>query len=355
MRQLQIPLMLMALLAGLLSACAPADEAPLPTLAALPTLTFTFTPSATFTATETQTATPTPTATATSTATSTATPTRTPTFTRTPLPSATPTNTLTFTPTATLTPSKTFTPPATATSAFPSVRNFSSSVTSGQGGSPVELRWEADGDSIALETLSSTGAIISSITVPPIGATTATLPLNASQAFYRLRATRGGQSDELLLTIAVQPQCVTQWFFTSTPPASIGCPGSLQQLYTGAYQPFERGFYFRLVLGAADRVCGIQNDLQLYSCTPYAVYSGTPPATPPSGLQPPAPEFANQFYTTLAIGGTWYGVIGWGTAPGSSSALTAQLGQNGRLYVLLPTGVYEFDGALTSGSLVKIQ
>ncbi|XWX03895.1 hypothetical protein VZO05_15430 [Aggregatilineales bacterium SYSU G02658] len=334
----------------LLAACAP-QEPLLPTLAELPTATDTFTPSPTFTPSNTPTATLTPTATPTATATPTVTltPTASPTVTNTPRPSPTPTNTLTPTPSAT------FTPIATATPLLPSILNFSSNVTTAAPGAQAVLRWEADADTVILELLTPQGAVLSSAPVPPLATQTVTLPTTGTTAIYRLTATRGGSSTALSVTITLQPVCAIPWFFSATPPANIGCPGAAPISYNGSFQPFQNGAFFRVQIPGLDRVCGLQNDLQQYFCYPFTTFTGTPPATPPAGLQAPAADFASPFYTQLALGGLWYNVIGWGTGPETITAITTQLGADNRLYLQLPIGVFAFDLTLTQGAIVRIQ
>lgn len=333
----------------LLAACTP--EEPLPTLAALPTATDTFTPTATFTPSNTPTATPTATATNTftPTATVTNTPTVTPTITNTPRPSPTPTNTLT------LTPSATPTPPVTPTAALPSIITFNANVTTAAPGAQAILRWEADADTATLELLNPQGVVLSSTIVPTLATQTVTLPTVGNAAIYRLTATRGGNSTALSVTITLQPACPIAWFFTTTPPANIGCPAAQPISYNGSFQPFQSGAFFRVQIPGLDRVCGMQNDLQQYACYPFTVFSGTPPATPPAGLLPPGADFAHPFYTQLALGGLWYNVIGWGTAPELITAITTQLGADNRLYIQLPIGVFSFDNALTQGPIVRVQ
>lgn len=359
MQPLRVYLILMLLACA--AACAPADTASMPTLVQLPTLEPTLRPSATFTPSITPTATATGTATSTATVTYTATttvtniPSATSTVTNTARPSASPTSTLTYTPTATATPTITPSPIATATSSSPSISSFQSNVTTAPAGGQVELRWVANADIVTLETLNPQGQVLSTATVPAIGTTTAIVPIGGTQAIYRLTAQRGTFTQQLSLTIAIQPVCTTPWFFTTTPNNAIGCPGTTQANYTGAFQTFERGFFFRVVLGSLDRVCGIQNDLQLYTCYPYAAFSGSPVTTPAPNTQPPYADFASPYYSQLAIGGTWSGVIGWGTSPGTSTAIVGQLGQNNKWLIQLPLGIYAFDNGFTSGTLQKVQ
>jgi hypothetical protein len=352
MRKQAIWLVIVGML--LLAACAP-EEPPLPTLAALPTATDTFTPSPTFTPSNTPTATPTATATNTATPTATFTPTITPTptasptVTNTPRPSPTPTNTLT------LTPSATPTPPATATPLLPTIINFSSNVTTAAPGAQAVLRWEASADTVILELLNPQGVVLSSTPVPALATQTVTLPTTGTAAIYRLTATRGGSSTTLSVTITLQPVCAIPWFFSTTPPANIGCPAAAPISYNGSFQPFQSGAFFRVQIPSLDRVCGMQNDLQQYFCYPFTVFTGTPPATPPAGLFAPALDFASPFYTQLALGGLWYNVIGWGTAPETITAITTQLGADNRLYLQLPIGVFAFDLTLTQGAIVRVQ
>lgn len=351
---------LFGMMVVLLAACAPQEE-PLPTLIGLPTATETFTPSPTFTPTATFTPSPTATATlpatATATATSTVTPTatRTPTITVTPRPSASPTFTLTPTPSQTFTPPPTFTPIATATSVAPAILNFSSNITSGTPGGTAELRWQANADTAVLELLNNVGGVLTATTVPVLGNTTVVLPAAGAQAIYRLTVTRGGLNTTLSLAIALTPLCATPWFFTTTPTAAQGCAAAAPQVYSGSFQPFERGAFFRVTIGSLDRVCGLQNDLNLYTCYAYSVYGGTPIVTPVPGLQGPGAEFASPYYNQLAIGGTWTSVIGWGTALSAAQAFNLQLGLDNRWVIQLPIGLYAFDSSLTNGVLVKVQ
>lgn len=111
---------------------------------------------------------------------------------------------------------------------------------------------------------------------------------------------------------------------------------------------------FRLQVNGQDRVCGAQLDRNQYICYPYALFSGTVPATPVPNFQAPGVDLAAAFYTQLAIGGYWYDVIGWASGAYLSAPLTIQTDSQNRLYVNLPIGVYRFDIALTSGAVVRL-
>lgn len=339
----------------LFSACVP-TEAPLPTLVALPTATATFTPSATHTPTLTATATTTHTPTPTATHTNTATTTHTPTFTATLRPSAT--FTATITPTATHTPTATATATATITPTplEPVIIAFQSNVQDGASGTPVTLRWQVDADTARLERLNVNGQAQESQSVPLVGAQTVTLPTtNETQVIYRIVGVRGTKEASLALPIVIKVTCPIQWFFTGA-PVTLGCPSTLAQSYGGAYQPFERGFMFRLQIGLLDRVCGVQNDYKVYTCYDYAVYVGTPSVLPPAGFVVPSAEFQSVFYDQLAIGGLWSTVIGWATTNATLSAFTAQLDSNNAIVVSLPDGgIYRFNATLTTGTLEKIR
>ncbi|MAU13211.1 MAG: hypothetical protein CL607_25565 [Anaerolineaceae bacterium] len=353
-RRYLITLLLMVVIAA---ACQPQAEEPLPTLASLNTPT-PITPSATFTETSTAkaTATATPTSTATPTATATATNTLTPTVTGTSTATATrtitPTNTVTATATATATSTFTATPTATATANAPIINSFNSNISSATPGSQVILTWDADADSARLERLNTSGVIKETLSVPPISTATMTIPAGETRVMYRLVASRAGQETSLSVAIAVS--CATPWFFGNA-PANIGCPSSGPTTTTGAFQPFESGFMFRVQYSTSNRVCGIQNDRQRYSCWDYVAYVGTPPTTPPAGLLVPGPDLQDAFYNKLAIGGPWYTVIGWGTSAMTSPSISIQPDMSGQLYIGLPNGVYRFDAALSNGSVTKIQ
>ena len=114
---------------------------------------------------------------------------------------------------------------------------------------------------------------------------------------------------------------------------------------------------FRVTINSLDRVCGIQNDRNLYTCVNYQAYSGTPPppATPVPGTQPPGPTFAHTYYTTLAVGGFWFNIIGWGTQAENNAPLTVQLDASNRFVISLPTGIYRFDSQLSTGPVEKIR
>lgn len=341
----------------LLGACAEtAEEEALPTLAQLPTITASFTPTETHTPTPTFTFTPTATFTHTPTATNTATPTATFTATHTPPPTATFTSTVTPLPTATATPTQTFTPTATATPSQPVIVTFLSNVSSSAPNGSVTFRWETQADSAVLERLNLSGTPIESTSVPIIGSSTVIVPnVSESQVIYRLTATRGTNNTSLSLPITLtQPSCAISWFFAN-PPASLGCPNAFSQSYPAVYQTFQNGYFFRIQIGALDKVCGIQNNLNLYNCTTYAAYTGTPPSTPPLGTVVPDAVFASMFYNQLAIGGFWYAVIGWGTGGASTAPMIAQTDSNGRIVIQLPIGIYRFDASLTSGAMEKLQ
>lgn len=188
--------------------------------------------------------------------------------------------------------------------------------------------------------------------MPPVSQSSLTVPGGDTRVVYRLVASRGGQETSLSVAIAVT--CPTPWFFPNA-PAALGCPAGPASSTAGAYQPFERGWMIRLQLGSGqDRVCGIQNDRQRYSCFAFVPYTGTPAVTPPAGLFPPGADFQEVFYDKLAIGGFWYDIIGWGTTSVSNAPLTTQRDSQGRIYVQTPLGIYRFDSGLTNGPVERI-
>jgi hypothetical protein len=330
------------------AACSPADDGTLPTVMILPsatasdtptvTLTPTLEPTATFTLTPTTTFTPSPTLTRT--------PSPTPTNTNTPHPSASPTNTLTHTPTATHTPSLTPTP------LEPVITSFNTSATIAAPGDEITLSWQGEGDSARVERLDSQGLVQISSPVPVTGSGTFAIPPANGNIIFRLVVVRGGIETSLAQTITVQRNCPIPYFFNA--PNTLPCAQSSQLSVPAWFQVFERGWMFRIQYNGLDRVCGVQNDRSLYSCFAYVAYTGTPPASPPAGLVAPTVELQDVYYGKLAIGGLWYYIIGWGTGISSTAPLTVQPDIDGNLYIQTPLGIYQFDTALTNGSVVEI-
>lgn len=208
-------------------------------------------------------------------------------------------------------------------------------------------------DTARIERVQLNGTILEAIPVQTTGSATFTVNTSEARAIYRLVAARVGLETSLSVSIDVIPTCPAAWVFSV--PANTPCASGAAQAASGSFQNFQTGYMFRIQLSTANKVCGVQLDRNLYSCSSFMAYSGTPPATPPSGFQTPGTDFENVFYNQLAIGGPWYSVIGWGTGPQIPSSFNTQYDVNGALYIQLPAGVYRFDGQLTSGSMVRIQ
>ena len=330
-----------------LSACSGSSDA-LPTVAIVPTLlpsqTATITPevpSATPTATHTLTLTPTPTVT--STVTNTPRPSATFTRTITPTPSYTPTLTKTPTPTSTLTPDTVI---ITSFTADPLRVNANQSLT---------LTWQSNADTARIERLRPDGTIAETTNVQASGSAIVTAPGTDARVIYRLVASRGVNEVSQSVSVDINPSCPFTWFFTTTPP--LACASSAPIQYVGAFQTFQNGFMFHIQVNNLNKVCGVQFDLNVYSCFNYLPYTGTPPVTPPAGTQAPGIDLADVFYNQLAVGNYWYNAIGWGTGTALTPTITAQYDANNNLYIQLPNGIYRFDGTLStfSGPLVKIQ
>lgn len=330
---------------SLLAACTPQDDnRVLPTEIIIPTVT----PSNTPTPTITPSLTPTPTVTPSITPTNTLTPTLTATPTATRTPTATPTNSLTPTPTHTATATLTPTP------LDPQIIRFTADKTSVQNGQQVKLSWNTVADTAKIERIQvSDGIILESINVPTTGEATFTINTSETRAIYRLVAIRVGLETSLSVSIDVIPSCPANWVFAV--PAGTPCAASAAQAAAGVFQNFQNGYMFRIQLPAANKVCGVQLDRNLYSCSSFVAYTGTPPVTPPAGFQAPGTDLQEVFYNQLAIGGPWYNVIGWGTSLATTSSFNTQTDVNGALYIQLPTGIFRFDSQLTAGSMVRLQ
>jgi hypothetical protein len=343
---LRLRLLMLLLLVALLTACQSQNVADLPTVAVLPSVTPSFTPTNPPAATRT----PVPTFTHTPTATLTQTPSTTPTATKTSTPRPpTATSTSTITPTPSRTPTNT----PTATPAEPRILSFTTSATEAAANSQITLAWTTDAERVRLERISTDGQVAEATEVQTDGNAIVTVPGGAAQVVYRLVAVKANKSTTLSLSINVKSACSMAWFFNAA--KSDVCPSGAVQIASGAFQNFQNGYMFRFQLGALNRVCGVQFDLNRYTCYNYVAYSGTPPVTPPAGFQAPGADFQDAFYNQLALGGPWYNVIGWATVSISSSTINTQFDTNGNLYAQLPTGVYVFDGQLVGGTMTKVQ
>lgn len=325
----------------------------LPTLVAFPTATATDTPTETPAVTATFTATPTAPATFTPTPTFTATLTFTPTLTRTPRATATvtrtPTQTLTPTPAATITPIPTRTPN------LPVIEVFDSNATTVPPGGPITLRWSVDGDAARLETLDQQGNILNVLPVDLTGTYTTNVPTTGVLVIYRLVATRSNEEIRSVISVQIGKQCTTTNWFFSDPIIQLGCPTAPPLQLPLTFQQFQSGYMFRVLLNSQERICAMQLNLKVYSCYSNQVYVGPPPATPPTGFVVPDINFQYVFYNTLATGGFWYDVIGWGTSNSSTSGAQAQVGDDNKIYIQLPIGVYAFDSSLSSQNTAYVQ
>lgn len=325
----------------IMTACQPEviEVGEVPTLVEFPTVTQTLIPSETPTVTQTYTPSPTHTTTLTPTSTATAT--------FTPLPSATATNTQTFTPSPTNTPEATITPIATRTPDLPVIETFQSTTANTDNGAAITLRWVVNADSAVLDVIDSTGTIIQQSNVDLVGILSTNTPATGNVVTYRLTATRSGNEVRSIVTVDMEADCFTTWFFAN-PPSDIGCATSEPEIVQITYQDFQLGFMFRTNINGQSRVCGVQDNRNFYSCYPSLAYVDTPTVSPPPNQFVPNPDLAESFYNNLATGGFWYDVIGFGTDAGSTMSVQRQTSRNGQVYYQLPNGIYSFDSSLTS-------
>ncbi len=281
---------------------------PTPTPTLTPTDTLTPTPSITATPTFTPTFTFTPTATSTATATLTFTPSNTPTFTRTftrtPTSTATATHTATFTPTFTPTFTLTPTDTRTPTPAPPTIIAFTTSALSVTQGATVAVTWEAEGDTIILESLDGRGQTITRQEVIRAGEQLFTAEERLGTAVtFRLIVERGGQRAQR--AIAVEITCRIAWFFRP-PPQNNACASQPAQFSAMIFQQFERGAAF--YLPATNRVYILSSDFRV-GVFNNAWVEGVPlPA-------PIAPAPPGRFVPTAQIGFVWVSFTWFDTRP----------------------------------------
>jgi hypothetical protein len=329
----------------ILAACQQ-QAAAVPTLASFPTATET--PVATITQTPTNTLVPS------FTPSPTLTPTLSRTPTNTPIPSVTPTKTITPLPTATHTPTATITPIPTRTPDPLSITVYQSDKQTPTYGEVVRLRWETNGETARIERLDSTGAVVETLAIEPIGSLQTTLPTEGAIVIYRLVATRGTEEVRSSISFSFQAVCTQTWFFNVT--TDIGCPLSPPTGGQFTYQQFEQGFMFRLRSVGIDRVCGVQNSNNIATCFPYLGYTSTPTVTPIPNRFAPGDSFKNAFYVQLAIGGFWYNQIGWGTSQEITSSAQTQTSDRGIMYIQTPQGIIGIDQNLSGGQpIIRIQ
>jgi hypothetical protein len=229
----------------------------------------------------------------------------------------------------------------------PEIRVFQANKTAAEPGSEIILRWEVDGDSAAIQVLTTAGVVAQTIDVGVIDILRINLPSETGTAIYRLIARRAEFETQASLAIEVGSQCTLPWTLTPA-PSGVGCPASVAQPAAFTYQTFQSGFMFHIQVSGMDKVCGVQNDRNLYSCFPFQTYTELrPPVEPPINFFAPAADFAHAFYNSLAVGGFWYTVIGWGNGQQFSTSVQTQSGTDGRLYIQSPLGLYAFDGQLS--------
>lgn len=215
------------------------------------------------------------------------------------------------------------------------------------------LRWQIDAETARIDRLNATGTVVETIPITPeqlIGSRQFTVPqTNEASLLYRLVAIRGGEEIRATVSIRLTPACEFDWFFAN-PPQGINCPLDAPTTGTLSFQRFQGGFMFRLRIGAVDAICGLQTARSTYTCTDYRAYTETPPVTPPGGLFEPGSDVEYAFYRTNGQGGPWYldTVLGWGIEDiQPASSVSVQYGNNEKLYVQLPIGIYAFDDDLS--------
>ncbi|MEL6149235.1 MAG: hypothetical protein AAFR56_06390 [Chloroflexota bacterium] len=302
-----------------MSACAPQEPevVELPTVAVLPTLTPTLTPTITmtptFTPSVTDTLTPTLTRTSTPTPTYTLTPSRTPTFTITP--------TATHTPTATSTPTDTRTP----TSSVPEIRRFETAQTEVVRGGQVNLSWDVDADNVTLEVLNSQAIAIQSLSVPPTGQTTVTVPENLRDlVVFSLTGTRGSLTDTLDIPVVLL--CNRDWFFSDNLLAGdLPCPAGPPVEGIGRYQNFQDGYM--VYVPVVNRVYVLYNGTGAGAWVfyPRSFDSVNTPTGRASGEFAPQNEFLPIWVNEESPNNRdWEDEVGWGTANAVTATIYAQ-------------------------------
>ncbi|RMF52548.1 MAG: hypothetical protein D6749_04670 [Chloroflexota bacterium] len=188
------------------------------------------------------------------------------------------------------------------------------------------MRWQADAETIFLESLDGRGQVISRQQVSPSGEQTFSAEERyGTSVIFRLIAERNAQRAQR--AIAVEITCRIPWFFRPPPPNNI-CPNQPAQFAAMVFQQFERGaaFYF----SPQNRVFILTADFRV------GAYVNTwvegVPIPPP--IAPPPP---GRFVPTAQIGLVWatqvwfdarplQNVLGYAVAPAQAYGGTYQAG-----------------------------
>jgi hypothetical protein len=204
------------------------------------------------------------------------------------------------------------------------------------------VTWQADAETIFLESLDGRGQTVSRQRVLSQGQQTfiAEERLGTSVVF-RLIAERAGQSAQR--AIAVEITCRIQWFFRPPPPNNI-CPNQQPQFSAMVFQQFERGAAF--FFPPLNRVFILTSDFRVgaYNNTWVEGVLLPPPIAPPPGRFVPTAQIGLVWVTQV-----WFdtrplqNVLGYALAPAQPYGGTYQAGSNpNELFVSASDGTVYF-------------
>jgi hypothetical protein len=218
------------------------------------------------------------------------------------------------------TPSFAVTPPLSVTlvpGRGPAIASFYAGVTYAQPGQAITLTWRSDGASAALYQAGADGRLGPAQVVPPSGALSYTVPLDALDAQRFVLFVSGADGISAEAGTFVRVPCPAVWFFAAAPPE---CPGGAALSGNGAEDHFEHGTM--LWSEATGRIYVLYND-------PARGYNGgpawesfidtwregdpesDPSITPPPGLRQPIRGFGLVWRTQPGVRDK----LGWATDP----------------------------------------
>jgi hypothetical protein len=193
--------------------------------------------------------------------------------------------------------------------------SFTTNSTSVAPNTQIVLRWQAEGESVRIEVLTSSGALIQTIPVQPSGELSVVVPADQGPLVtYRLVATRGGQS--VNAPLGVQVTCSISWFFgNQVAPAGLGCPSEESDSDDGDFQEFERGVMIYVTADDEDEVFVLVDEDNRYF-----VYEDDwdgeivdDDDDPPDDLEIPDGIFNWVYYDVDEPYSSWGTLLGWAT------------------------------------------
>jgi hypothetical protein len=193
-------------------------------------------------------------------------------------------------------------------------------------GGQVQLRWQTDSEGVTLEIQDQQGQTVQTVSLPPYGEQTFTVPPNLQTlVVFKLSAQRGETPSAR--SVAVTINCGGLFFFGAGRVQDTICPSGVAESAVGRYQPFERGYMIYVPTRNINQVLVLYGTLTggsfvLQPTNATAVTIATPSA---SNQFLPQNEFTGVWQlTTSPAGNTWQTEVGYGLRNAESTTVTLQ-------------------------------